>query len=105
MAEYINEEPCEFIYNITAVEKVVDGDTIDAVFDLGFDVRICIESACLELTLLNHEQEIWKKSFMENYPLQHSNRGCIGQSCQIEMISKYNVDVQNQIAEASSVEY
>ena len=36
VAEYINEEPCEFIYNITAVEKVVDGDTIDAVFDLGF---------------------------------------------------------------------
>ena len=41
MAEYINEDPCEFIYNITAVEKGVDGDTIDAVFDLGFDVRIC----------------------------------------------------------------
>ena len=41
MAEYKNEEPCEFIYKITAVEKVVDGDTIDAVFDLGFDVRIC----------------------------------------------------------------
>jgi len=33
LAEYINEEPCEFIYKITAVEKVVDGDTIDAVFD------------------------------------------------------------------------
>ena len=41
MAEYINEEPCEFIYSITAVEKVVDGDTIDAVIDLGFDVRYC----------------------------------------------------------------
>ena len=41
MAEYINEEPCEFVYNITAVEKIIDGDTIDAVFDLGFDVRIC----------------------------------------------------------------
>ena len=41
MAEYKNEEPCEFIYSITAIEKVVDGDTIDAVFDLGFDVRIC----------------------------------------------------------------
>ena len=40
MAEYKNEEPCEFIYNITAVEKVVDGDTIDAVIDLGFDVRL-----------------------------------------------------------------
>ena len=34
MAEYINEDPCEFIYNITAVEKIVDGDTIDAVFDV-----------------------------------------------------------------------
>ena len=41
MAKYINEDPCEFIYSITTVEKVVDGDTIDAVFDLGFDVRIC----------------------------------------------------------------
>ena len=41
MAEYKNEEPCEFIYNVTAVEKVVDGDTIDTVIDLGFDVRVC----------------------------------------------------------------
>jgi micrococcal nuclease len=41
VAEYINEEPCEFIYNVTAIEKVVDGDTIDAVIDLGFDVRYC----------------------------------------------------------------
>ena len=40
MAEYKNDEPCEFIYRITAVEKVVDGDTIDAVIDLGFDVRL-----------------------------------------------------------------
>ena len=41
MAEYINEEPCEFIYHITAIERVVDGDTVDAVIDLGFDVRYC----------------------------------------------------------------
>ena len=41
MAEYKNEEPCEFIYRITAIEKVVDGDTVDAVIDLGFDVRFC----------------------------------------------------------------
>ena len=41
MAEYKNKEPCEFIYNVTAVEKVVDGDTIDTVIDLGFDVRVC----------------------------------------------------------------
>ena len=41
MAEYKNDNPCEFIYHITAVEKVVDGDTIDAVIDLGFDVRFC----------------------------------------------------------------
>ena len=39
MAEYKNDNPCEFIYHITAIEKVVDGDTIDAVIDLGFDVR------------------------------------------------------------------
>ena len=41
MAEYKNDETCEFIYNITAIEKVIDGDTVDAVIDLGFDVRYC----------------------------------------------------------------
>ena len=41
VAEYKNENPCEFVYNITAIEKVVDGDTVDAVIDLGFDVRFC----------------------------------------------------------------
>ena len=41
MAEYTNDEPCEFIYNVTAIEKIVDGDTLDAVIDLGFDVRYC----------------------------------------------------------------
>ena len=40
MAEYTNKETCESIYKITAVEKVVDGATIDAVLDLGFDVGI-----------------------------------------------------------------
>ena len=39
MAEYKSNESCEFIYNITAIEKVIDGDTVDAVIDLGFDVR------------------------------------------------------------------
>ena len=38
MAEYALEEPCEFIYRIKAVTKIVDGDTVDCVFDLGFDV-------------------------------------------------------------------
>jgi len=41
VAEYVSEEPCEFIYSITAIEKIIDGDTIDAVIDLGFDVRFC----------------------------------------------------------------
>ena len=71
----------------------------------GLMYGYAIESACLESTPPNHEQEIWKKSFMENYPLQHSNRGCIGPSCQTEMILKFNVDVQKQTAEVSSVEY
>ena len=37
-ASYELEEPCEFIYRIGEVTKVVDGDTVDCVFDLGFDV-------------------------------------------------------------------
>ena len=38
MAEYKNDEPCEYIYDVIAVTKIVDGDTLDCVFDLGFDV-------------------------------------------------------------------
>ena len=38
MAEYKNDEPCEYIYDVVAVTKVVDGDTLDCVFDLGFEV-------------------------------------------------------------------
>ena len=41
VANYINNEPCEFTYNITAIEKVVDGDTVDAVIYLGCEVRFC----------------------------------------------------------------
>ena len=37
MGEYKGEK-CEFVYRIEAVTKVVDGDTVDCVFDLGFDV-------------------------------------------------------------------
>ena len=29
---------CPFIYPILSVDRVVDGDTIDATFDLGFDI-------------------------------------------------------------------
>lgn len=29
---------CTFKYRVSAIEKVVDGDTIDVVIDLGFDV-------------------------------------------------------------------
>ena len=29
---------CPFVYKVTAIEKVVDGDTVDVVIDLGFDV-------------------------------------------------------------------
>ena len=42
MATYKEDESgCPFVYSITAIEKVVDGDTVDAVIDLGFDVRFC----------------------------------------------------------------
>ena len=32
------EQECNFKYRIKALEKVVDGDTIDVAIDLGFDV-------------------------------------------------------------------
>ena len=31
-------ESCNFKYNVSSLEKVVDGDTIDVVINLGFDV-------------------------------------------------------------------
>lgn len=37
MSSY-NVEPCNYKYRVSALEKVVDGDTIDVVIDLGFDV-------------------------------------------------------------------
>jgi micrococcal nuclease len=37
MSSY-NVEPCNFKYRVSALEKVVDGDTIDVCIDLGFDV-------------------------------------------------------------------
>ena len=33
-----SQEPCEFVYRVSSLEKVVDGDTIDVTLDLGFDV-------------------------------------------------------------------
>ena len=34
------ETECSFIYRVEAVTKVIDGDTLDCVFDLGFDVMV-----------------------------------------------------------------
>ena len=33
-----SQEPCEFIYKVSSLEKVVDGDTIYVTLDHGFDV-------------------------------------------------------------------
>ena len=37
MATYV-QPTCEFVYKVSSLEKVVDGDTIDVTLDLGFDV-------------------------------------------------------------------
>ena len=37
MATYA-QPTCEFVYRVSSLEKVVDGDTIDVTIDLGFDV-------------------------------------------------------------------
>ena len=66
MAEYKNDEPCEYIYDVVAVTKVVDGDTLDCVFDLGFDVRfesrvrlLGIDTPESRTRNLNEKLEIW----------------------------------------------
>ena len=38
MSAAYEQSPCNFKYRVSALEKVVDGDTIDVVIDLGFDV-------------------------------------------------------------------
>ena len=38
--ETYKETECPFVYRVEAVTKVVDGDTLDCVFDLGFDVMV-----------------------------------------------------------------
>ena len=43
MAEYKNDEPCEYIYDVIAVTKIVDGDTLDCVFDLGLMSGLKVE--------------------------------------------------------------
>ena len=40
MTETYNQSPCEFRYKIDSCSKVVDGDTVDVLIDLGFDVLI-----------------------------------------------------------------
>ena len=40
MTETYNQNPCEFRYKIDSCSKVVDGDTVDVLIDLGFDVLI-----------------------------------------------------------------
>ena len=37
MATYA-QPTCDFVYRVSSLEKVVDGDTIDVTLDLGFDV-------------------------------------------------------------------
>ena len=37
MSNY-TQPACEFVYRVSSLERVVDGDTIDVTLDLGFDV-------------------------------------------------------------------
>ena len=37
MATY-SQAPCEYVYKVSSLEKIVDGDTIDVAIDLGSDV-------------------------------------------------------------------
>lgn len=36
----MSQEPAAFVYRIAKIERIVDGDTLDVVFDLGFDVLL-----------------------------------------------------------------
>lgn len=38
MSNVVEQEPFPFVYKVNKVTRIVDGDTIDVIFDLGFDV-------------------------------------------------------------------
>ena len=105
MAEYKNDNPCEFIYHITAIEKVVDGDTIMQLLIWGSMLGIVDESVCWESIHQNQELVIWQKSFMESSPRPPLSHGYIGQLCRTEMILKFKSDVQRKTVEVNSEEF
>ena len=41
--ETYKETECSFVYRVEAVTKVIDGDTLDCVFDLGFELIILLK--------------------------------------------------------------
>ena len=57
MAEY-KQEDCPFVYRIEAVTKIVDGDTVDCVFDLGFDVMFKSRVRLLGIDTANPTMQI-----------------------------------------------
>ena len=74
MAEYTLEEPCEFVYRVEAVTKIVDGDTIDL-----SDVRIRlngIDSPEIGQTCRNN-QLIWHCGIEATKTMRHLAKGKI----------------------------
>ena len=62
-----NVEPCNFKYRVSALEKIVDGDTIDVAIDLGFDVCTKQRVRLLgidtpESRTSDKEREVWSSS-------------------------------------------
>ena len=105
MAEYKNDEPCEYIYDVIAVTKIVDGDTMDCVFDLGFDVRFESRVRLLGIDTPESRTRDLNEKVYGLISKNISRNGCIGQSCQIGMILKFKSDAQRRIVEESSAEF
>ena len=66
------QEKCEYIYRVSSLEKVVDGDTIDVTLDLGFDVctrqrvRLLSIDTPESRTSDKEEKKLARKKKMEN---------------------------------------
>jgi len=61
-----------YIYRIKSVLKVVDGDTIDAAIDLGFDISLTkrirlagVDTPVRKILLLKQNSQILPKSMVE----------------------------------------
>jgi len=105
MAEYKNDEPCEYIYDVIAVTKIVDGDTMDCVFDLGFDVRFESRVRLLGIDTPESRTRDLNEKVYGLLSKKHLKSWVHWAVMSDRMILKFKSDAQRRIVEESSAEF